>query len=68
MDDNNYILPFQTINGYRYGGKLEFSNLVGNQNPVKRISRTEYVDLNGEVQKYQQLSKNRSESLESLVR
>ncbi|RLL39799.1 replicative protein [Oceanobacillus piezotolerans] len=68
MDDNNYILPFQTINGYRYGGKLEFSNLVGNQNPVKRISRTEYVDLNGEVQKYQQISKNRSESLESLVR
>lgn len=68
MDDNNYILPFQTINGYRYGRKLEFSNLIGNQNPVKRISKTEYVDLNGEVQKYQQLAKNRSESLESLVR
>lgn len=68
MDDNNYILPFQMINGYRYGRKLEFSNLIGNQNPVKRISKTEYVDLNGEVQKYQQLAKNRSESLESLVR
>lgn len=68
MEDNNFILPTSDVKAYRFGNKLELSDNIGNSKPVRKISKTEYMDLNGEIHEYANVSENRSDNKASLVK
>lgn len=64
--DDNYILTEQLVKGYRYGNHLELGTNIGNRNPVKKHSKIEYIDDEGNIREFANVSENRSESLASL--
>lgn len=63
-----YILPETMVTAYRTGNILEFSTGLGNKEPIRKISKTEYVTPDGEIHLYEKHSKNRSENRASILK
>ena len=64
--DSNYIVTRQTVKGYKFGNRLELGTNIGNKNPIKKHSKTEFIDENGNIHKFANVSDNRSENVDSL--
>ena len=64
--DSNYIVTRQTVKGYKFGNRLELGTNIGNKSPMKKLSKTEYVDENGNIHQYANVSDNRSNNIDSL--
>lgn len=64
--DSNYIVTGQTVKGYKFGNRLELGTNIGNKSPIRKYSKTEYVDENGEIHKFANVSDNRSDNIDSL--
>lgn len=63
---DDYIVTSQTVKGYKFGNRLELGTNIGNKTPIKKHSKTEFIDAEGNIQKFANVSENRSENIDSL--